>query len=355
MGKRFGRGSFRSGASAAASLTSRSARACAAEPCRSLHDRRHRRARRGRLRRRVRDAILALKRGERAYLDPLARLLAPLVPAGTSIVPRPHDAPPRRRTRLRSGRELARRVAALRGGWVDDVLVKRGRSPARASRVTLATTARGRFRSARAPTCRPRAIAARRRLTTARRCATPPPTLHGRRLPGERCAWSLPSGRATPPGRETPRRDATVGRSVKAIWNGAVLAESNSTEVVEGNQYFPPDSIKREYFKDSATTQRLPVEGHRVVLHRRRQRQAECRRRVVLSDAERRGEKHRGLRRVLEGRRGHAVDPTRRDLSRARGRISVARDRGHGAESAGRRGDRSRRPHARRGLASSQG
>ncbi len=40
---------------------------------------------------------------------------------------------------------------------------------------------------------------------------------------------------------------------MKAIWNGAVLAESNSTEVVEGNHYFPADSIKREYFKPSAT------------------------------------------------------------------------------------------------------
>jgi uncharacterized protein (DUF427 family) len=40
---------------------------------------------------------------------------------------------------------------------------------------------------------------------------------------------------------------------VKAIWNGVVLADSNSTEVVEGNHYFPPASIKREYFKDSPT------------------------------------------------------------------------------------------------------
>lgn len=39
----------------------------------------------------------------------------------------------------------------------------------------------------------------------------------------------------------------------RAIWNGAVLAESDRTEVVEGNQYFPPDSINREYFKDSNT------------------------------------------------------------------------------------------------------
>ncbi len=39
----------------------------------------------------------------------------------------------------------------------------------------------------------------------------------------------------------------------KAIWSGAVLAESQATEVVEGNHYFPPDSIKRQYFKDSST------------------------------------------------------------------------------------------------------
>ncbi len=40
---------------------------------------------------------------------------------------------------------------------------------------------------------------------------------------------------------------------MKAIWNGAVIAESNATEVVEGNHYFPADTIKREYFKDSGT------------------------------------------------------------------------------------------------------
>lgn len=39
----------------------------------------------------------------------------------------------------------------------------------------------------------------------------------------------------------------------KAIWNGVVLAESDRTIVVEGNHYFPPDSIKPEYFKDSRT------------------------------------------------------------------------------------------------------
>lgn len=40
---------------------------------------------------------------------------------------------------------------------------------------------------------------------------------------------------------------------MKAIWNGAVLAESDATVVVEGNQYFPADSIKTEYFQPSQT------------------------------------------------------------------------------------------------------
>ena len=37
----------------------------------------------------------------------------------------------------------------------------------------------------------------------------------------------------------------------KAIWNNQVIAESNETKNVEGNQYFPPESIKKEFFKNS--------------------------------------------------------------------------------------------------------
>jgi uncharacterized protein (DUF427 family) len=39
----------------------------------------------------------------------------------------------------------------------------------------------------------------------------------------------------------------------RAIWNNAVLAESDATVVVEGNHYFPPDSLRREHFKPSPT------------------------------------------------------------------------------------------------------
>jgi uncharacterized protein (DUF427 family) len=40
---------------------------------------------------------------------------------------------------------------------------------------------------------------------------------------------------------------------MKAIWNEAVLAESDDTVVVEGNHYFPASSLHLEYFKPSET------------------------------------------------------------------------------------------------------
>ena len=48
---------------------------------------------------------------------------------------------------------------------------------------------------------------------------------------------------------------------MKATWRGAVLAESDETVVVEGNHYFPPDSIKREYVSESATHTTCPWKG----------------------------------------------------------------------------------------------
>jgi uncharacterized protein (DUF427 family) len=47
----------------------------------------------------------------------------------------------------------------------------------------------------------------------------------------------------------------------KAIWNGEVLAESDSTEIVEGNHYFPPDSVNRELFVTSETQSNCPWKG----------------------------------------------------------------------------------------------
>ena len=48
---------------------------------------------------------------------------------------------------------------------------------------------------------------------------------------------------------------------MKATWKGAVLAESDDTVVVEGNHYFPPDSIKREHFRESETHTVCPWKG----------------------------------------------------------------------------------------------
>lgn len=52
-----------------------------------------------------------------------------------------------------------------------------------------------------------------------------------------------------------------AGTPVRAVWNGAVLAESDDTVVVEGNHYFPPEALRREHFVDSARLSRCPWKG----------------------------------------------------------------------------------------------
>jgi uncharacterized protein (DUF427 family) len=38
---------------------------------------------------------------------------------------------------------------------------------------------------------------------------------------------------------------------MKAVWNGAVIAESDRTKVVEGNHYFPPEDVDERYLRPS--------------------------------------------------------------------------------------------------------
>ncbi len=38
---------------------------------------------------------------------------------------------------------------------------------------------------------------------------------------------------------------------MKAVWNNVVIAESDDTVVVEGNHYFPYESVKKEYLQES--------------------------------------------------------------------------------------------------------
>jgi uncharacterized protein (DUF427 family) len=47
----------------------------------------------------------------------------------------------------------------------------------------------------------------------------------------------------------------------KAIWNGVVLAESTKTIIVEGNHYFPSESIHKAFFQPSAHTTVCPWKG----------------------------------------------------------------------------------------------
>jgi uncharacterized protein (DUF427 family) len=45
---------------------------------------------------------------------------------------------------------------------------------------------------------------------------------------------------------------------MRAIWNGVVIAETPRTKRVEGNDYFPPESLKQEYFTESTSKSLCP-------------------------------------------------------------------------------------------------
>lgn len=47
----------------------------------------------------------------------------------------------------------------------------------------------------------------------------------------------------------------------RATWNGAVIAESDRCQLVEGNSYFPPDAVKREHLQPSSTHTICPWKG----------------------------------------------------------------------------------------------
>lgn len=47
----------------------------------------------------------------------------------------------------------------------------------------------------------------------------------------------------------------------KAIWNETVLAQSNDTVIIDGNHYFPPESVNKQYFQESNTHTTCPWKG----------------------------------------------------------------------------------------------
>jgi uncharacterized protein (DUF427 family) len=48
---------------------------------------------------------------------------------------------------------------------------------------------------------------------------------------------------------------------VKAVWNGAIIAESDDTVIVEGNHYFPREAVDVSLLRDSATHTICPWKG----------------------------------------------------------------------------------------------
>jgi len=53
----------------------------------------------------------------------------------------------------------------------------------------------------------------------------------------------------------------------KAVWNGAVIAESDATVVVEGNHYFPPESVQRAFLQPSEHHTVCPWKGTASYYH----------------------------------------------------------------------------------------
>ncbi|MDX1909390.1 MAG: DUF427 domain-containing protein [Bacteroidia bacterium] len=54
---------------------------------------------------------------------------------------------------------------------------------------------------------------------------------------------------------------------MKAIWNNTVIAESETTVVVEGNHYFPPESVHPEYLRSSELHTVCPWKGTASYYH----------------------------------------------------------------------------------------
>ena len=52
-----------------------------------------------------------------------------------------------------------------------------------------------------------------------------------------------------------------MSATMQAVWNGAVLAQSDRTVVVEGNHYFPPQDVHREFFAGSEDHTVCPWKG----------------------------------------------------------------------------------------------
>ena len=93
----------------------------------------------------------------------------------------------------------------------------------------------------------------------------------------------------------------------RALWNGAVIAQSDATIVVEGNHYFPPADVDPAYLRPSGTHTECSWKGtasyHDVARGRRREQGC----RLVLSGPQARRRQHRRLHRLLARCAGGAL------------------------------------------------
>lgn len=54
---------------------------------------------------------------------------------------------------------------------------------------------------------------------------------------------------------------------MNAVWQNTIIAQSDDTKVVEGNHYFPPDSVNREYLEESSHHTTCPWKGEASYYH----------------------------------------------------------------------------------------
>ena len=94
---------------------------------------------------------------------------------------------------------------------------------------------------------------------------------------------------------------------MKAVWNGTVIAESDDTVVVEGNHYFPRESLRDDVVRPSGTHTICPWKGTASYYSLGAGRRAEQGRRLVLPPAQGRRQADHGPGGVLEGREGRRM------------------------------------------------
>jgi uncharacterized protein (DUF427 family) len=78
-----------------------------------------------------------------------------------------------------------------------------------------------------------------------------------------RCASADRPAKYRAPAGGSARAEADIEEATvpKATWNRAVIAESDDTVIVEGNHYFPRDSVRADYLRDSDTHTVCPWKG----------------------------------------------------------------------------------------------